>query len=166
VVREYDGYAVLDDDSRQSTIYSQLKSRLASLKSEITGSLDNLFERYSLVDSPAFFAQFPIKSEFVTYLDGKAELWRSKTANLTSSQLISIFASYKPWLNSELKREMGVQYFDTFLSDYSDGDGIDSFGAIMAAVNATRAAEMPLEKIPGTKVALIEVTSRTLLEKG
>ena len=61
---------------------------------------------------------------------------------------------------------MGVQYFDTFLSDYSDGDGIDSFGAIMAAVNATRAAEMPLEKIPGTKVVLIEVTSRTLLEKG
>jgi len=165
VVAEYDGFTVLDDASRQPRIFHELKNKLSSLKTAIKGSREKLFEQHSLVDSPVFFAHFPIKSGLSAYLDDKEDLWRSKIAGLTCSQLADVFSNYKIWLSDKLKQHMGSLHFDTHFSEVSQS-GKASFGEILAAVKSTREAGMPLEKIPETKVGLLEVTSRTLLEQG
>jgi serine protease Do len=165
VIHEYDGYTVLNDDVRRPQVYAQLKTKLSSLKRAINASRDEQFYRHNLVDSPVFFAHFPIKSGLKGYLNKREEVWRSKISWLTSSQLAKVYIAYKPWLSDQLQEEMGALHFDTHLSEVSQG-GSASFREIMAAVKSTREAGMPLEEIPKNKVALLEVTSRTLLEQG
>lgn len=165
VVSEYESYAVFNDAARQPSKYSQLKKKLSSLKLSINESRDELFEKHPLVDSPSFFDNFPIKAELGSYLDDKEELWRSKITGLTSSQLAQAYDDYKPWLSDLLQEEMGSLYFDAQLSEVSQG-GKGAFKDILAAVKSTRDAGMPVKEIPEAKVALLEVTSRTLLEQG
>lgn len=165
VISEYDGYTILGDAGRQPPIYSKLKRKLSSLKDTILESRDELFEKHSLIDSPIFFAQFPIKTGLEGYLDGKEELWRSKIAGLTPSQLSKSYGDYKPWLNDQLQEEMGRLYFDAQLSETSQA-GTGSLQAILETVKSTRKAGMLVNEVPETKVALLEVTSRTLLEQG
>ncbi len=165
LIREYDGYSVFKDANRKPEKYTVMKRRLSSLEATINASLDELFEAYSLVGSPVFFSHFPIKTELDDYLDSRQELWHSKLVGLSSIQLSVVYDDYKPWLNSQLQQYMGALYFDLKLSELSGGSQA-AFKDIMATVAATRSSGMPIQEVDGANIALIEVTSRTLLEQG
>jgi serine protease Do len=165
VISEYEGYSILRESIRQSPFYSKLKKNLPLLKAAISESRDQLFEQHSLAESPVFFSQFPIKKGLGDYLDGKEKIWRSKIVNLSPSQLANVFDDYKSWLSDQLQQEMGSLYFDSHVSELSQ-DGKSSFSAILAALKATREAGMTIKNIPDSKLTILEVTSRTLLEQG
>jgi len=165
VISEYDGYNILREPNRQAPFYSKIKKKLSSLKTAINESRDQLFAQYSLVDTPVFFSQFPIKNGLGSYLGGREEMWRSKIADLPTSQLAKIYDGYKPWLSDHLQQEMGSIFFNLHVSETSKG-GRSSFSSILEALKSTRDAGMGVKEIPDTKLAIIEVTSRTLLEQG
>jgi serine protease Do len=165
VISEYDGYTILREPNRKASFYSKIKKKLSSLKTAINESRDQLFEQHSLIDTPVFFSQFPIKKGLENYLDGKEGLWRSKIADLSPSQLAIIYDGYKPWLSDQIQQEMGSLYFNSRVSESSQGEK-SSFSAILAALKSTREAGMTIKEIPDSKLAVLEVTSRTLLEQG
>lgn len=165
LISEYDGYSVLSEEKYRPSQYGEIQNKLDKLKTTIAESQNQLFEQHDLVTQPNFIKAFPLKDRRAQIFDGKEELWRSKTKHLSASELATVYGEYKSWLSDPLKSEMVDSHYSLVLDEMSGGSK-STFQQIMAAVQRVREAGMPLKKIPDSKVALIEVTSRTLLQQG
>jgi serine protease Do len=164
-VKEFEVYKVFNEPKRRPKIFTDLRDQLSALRQTINQSKGGLFEKHSLLDGLNFFVHFPIKSGLEEFSKEKQDLWLSKIEGLHADQLATVFKDYKPWLNAELQQRMGVLHFKSTLSAKSKSTK-SNLRQIIAAVKATKETGMPLDKVPGFKIAFIEVTSKTLLKEG
>lgn len=167
VIGEYESYAVLERRGRKPKIYTDLRIAITKIESTIENSVDDVFAGYSITNTPVFFEAFPVDVDVSGFFSTqeRSEIWREKVSGLGSAQLAVAFADYEPWLNDGLRHELSSHYFQTLLSE-SGVPERPTLSDILKAVRTARDAGIPLGQLPETRVALLEVTSRTLLQQG
>lgn len=165
VIKDIEGHAILLETAYRPAILDSLKKHLAELEGQIDGSVVDILTEYPLATAPNFFARYPVWVDAGEHFENHGEIWRAHLDNADADALLYIYKTYKAELSQQLKADLGRRYYAALLKNESEEKKSD-FRAILKAIKATRAAEMVIDDIPGSRIVLVEVTSRTLLEEG
>ncbi|MCH9051089.1 MAG: trypsin-like peptidase domain-containing protein [Proteobacteria bacterium] len=165
VIKDLEGHAILLEPAYRPAILNSLKNRLSDLEGQIGGSTADIFTNYPIATAPNFFARYPVWVDAGEHFNNHGKIWRTHLENADIDELLYIYNTYKAELSQQLKADLGQRYYTAFIKNDSVGEKGD-FRAILKAITATRAAGIVLDDIPGTRIVLVEVTSRTLLKEG
>lgn len=165
VIKDLEGHAILLEPASRPAILDSLKKHLAELEGQIDGSVADIFTEYPLTTAPNFFERYPTWVDAGEHFKKHGEIWRTHLDNADADALLYIYKTYKAELSQQLKSDLGRRYYTAFINNNSVGEKSD-FRTILKAISATRATGIVLDDIPGTRIVLVEVTSRTLLKEG
>lgn len=145
---------------------SKLMQLNAALK-VATSSLDSLaptaFEGFDHAGKDDFFATYP-KQLSDSFLSDNSETLKEFVAKLSPAQIISLKKKYpeKTTNGGKFSNLLSDRYFETRLPT----SPVPKIGQVLAAIKDARAAGFDVKNLPGTKIAFVEVTSKTLLSEG
>lgn len=163
-IRDYDSYSTLRLYDPPPEPYALLQEKLTELKASIDDSRNRSFADYPLLDSPEFMSHYPVAPP-ANYLHSQEIVWRAKLRDLDPAQVAELYSRYEVWLNSDMRSSTALRHFEAHFDGAQNGRK-PSLSELIAAANATREKDMPLKTIPNTRISVVEVTSRTLLEQG
>ena len=132
-----------------------------------TSSLDSLapaaFEGFDHAGKDDFFAIYP-KLLPDSFLSDNADTLKEFVSKLSPAQIISLKKKYSEKIasNDKFSQLLSNRYFEVSLP----GSSTPSIGLVLAAIRDARAAGFDVKNLPGTKIAFVEVTSKTLLNEG
>lgn len=132
-----------------------------------TSSLDSLapaaFEAFDHAGKDDFFAIYP-KLLPDSFLSDNADTLKEFVTKLSPAQIISLKKKYSEKIASDdnFSQLLSNRYFEVSLP----GSSTSSIGQVLGAIKDARAAGFDVKSLPGTKIAFVEVTSKTLLSEG
>ncbi|MDA1131623.1 MAG: trypsin-like peptidase domain-containing protein [Proteobacteria bacterium] len=142
--------------------YDSLLRQHDALKKEIDESAWAAFANFPLADGPNFFAAYPVTLSAAQFHAEHPEAHEIYVAQPNADALAQVFQEYRFALPARTTNEMGLRFYEARLNEAGAADSRE-LAAILEAVFATNAAGLPLETIPGARVAMIDVTSRSLV---
>lgn len=164
-VDKYTAYAAFENEQDHPIEFQQLRDSLTKLEKTIIDSRHAVFKKYEVQTSPNFAETFPIEKGLKSFFEVNSALWISKLSQLNTAQIKSIHATYKNWVGSVLESEFSRTYFTKKLAEITGG-GKATLDQTLTALSDTREAGFQTDISNNAKVALIEVTSKTLLKQG
>ncbi len=142
-----------------------LKTALSATETTIHDDASTQLAKYDLTGSADFFATYPAAVNARSVFSTAAEALVDRFADATREDLVRIHETYRQALTESLNRALGKRYFD-LARENRGGTGGRDLKTIVSAALETRAAGLPLDRIDGVKLGMIEITSETLLREG
>jgi serine protease Do len=142
-----------------------LSAEVRQLETQIASGAVAAFSAYTIFEEGNFFAKYPTDLDASKFITANEPVWRDQLSGANSSELKHFFGEYSANLSVEQRALVGRRYFENALGTSNDG-AHPRFGSVLAAFRDTKEAGLPLDKLEGIKVGLVQVTSRTLLKQG
>lgn len=156
-------HRILAEETYRPASATDLEAGLESLRREIATSADTMFQQYDIRRGASFFDAYPIDLQRRSFFATKS--WGNKLDPLSIVDLKRILAHYGPYISDTMKLRLGTRFYEGKIA-LSANDKNSKLSRMMTAVSAARKSGFELGRIPDAKIALVEVTSKTLLKKG
>jgi serine protease Do len=156
-------HEILSEASYKPEYLKILTVKHNELMENIETAAPDQFAKFDLSTSVNFAQVYPIKLKPKKFFMEQTDLWKSKVSELNTNQLEVVYSQYKGDLSDSIKHHISDLFFRAKLKNSSQKSKLRS---ILDAVKKAHEIELPIIKIPDSSVALIEVTSRTLLKEG
>lgn len=141
--------------------YNDAVTAFESAQSRIRSGAAAAFGAYPLATGSDFFAAYPVPLDAPSFLAENKAVWEKGMAGFSAAQTDTFLATYGQSLPSSARDAMAEKYF---LSQCPKGKNAD-LKDILAAYEKCQAAGLDLKKIPGIKVAFLQVTSPDLIKQ-
>ena len=165
VIDRVDAHLIVIEKRFLFKALKDLKNALASSKKKIQGDAAGIFATYQLASAPKFFGAYPVTLDAGSVVAETAEALSKRFESASADDLVQIHGTYRSELSDDLKHAMGRRYFDLARQRQTSADPNGLKGIVTAALK-TRESGLPLKQISGVKLAMIEITSKTLLKEG
>ena len=165
VIDRVDAHLIVIEKRFPFKALKDLKDALASSKKKIQGDAAGIFATYQLASAPKFFGAYPVTLDAGSVVAETAEALSKRFESASADDLVQIHGTYRSELSDDLKHAMGRRYFDLARQRQTSADPNGLKGIVTAALK-TRESGLPLKQISGVKLAMIEITSKTLLKEG
>jgi len=142
----------------------RLKPLVAQWEKKLVEDVEPRFAEYPLVEAPSFFRTYPVGLEAAT-TRRLAEKIPDRLQGAPLADIVKCHATYQDALQTAELDALGRAHYAAALREAA-GPREATLQHILDAAARTRAAGLPIKEIPGGKVGLIEVTSRTLIKDG
>ena len=157
---------IYNDSRRPPKEYENLETKLNTLSSKIGDDAASMFSSYPIGSSLQDFSEiYPSDINAYTFFDENSKTFSRLLTGEKPHIIKTTFDLYSNYIDDELKAEFGSKYYDAILKAQTLPSEI-SLESMISAAAKTREAGMILEKVPDSKIALIEITSKTLLNEG
>ncbi len=156
-------HRILTEEAYRPASATELEAGLETLRHEIATSADTMFQQYDIRRGESFFDAYPIDLHRRSFFATKS--WGNKLDRLSIVDLKRVLDHYGRYISDTMKLRLGTRFYEGQLA-LSANDKSSDLSRMMTAVSATRKSGFDLNRIPGAKIALVEVTSKTLLKKG
>ncbi|TFH54372.1 MAG: trypsin-like serine protease, partial [Candidatus Zixiibacteriota bacterium] len=163
VLRDFREHQILTEDAYRPSSAVLLELGLEAVKNNISASADVMFRQYDIRRQENFFDVYPVDLSRGAFFVDKS--WDDKLDGLTIVDLKRVLDNYDQYLSYGMKVQLGTRFYEERLAQ-STTEKSSSLRQIIAAISATEKSGFEVNRIPGAKVALVEVTSKTLLKKG
>lgn len=164
-VSSYEKHIIFKNtDSRLSSI-DQLKSKIDIIKKKIIKDTDRIFSKYLFSSLPDFFKIYPVIIDPVGFFKTYSNELLEQLETAKAQEIKKIHDTYKQYLPKSICILLGLLHYKNSLADHA-ATIKPSFADILYATKETCTSGFPLKEIPDVKVALLEVTSQTLLKGG
>jgi len=140
--------------------YSQAAAALRDKETVIRRDAAKYFASYPLSNGNDFFAVYPVPLDASSFLDENSQVWKTAMSSFSAKQTDTFLSTYGMSLPASAKREMTALYFKSLCPKGRKA----SLKNILVAYEKCRAAGMPLDSIPGIKIAFLQVTSPDLIK--
>lgn len=158
-------HEILMTAAHRPAAFDFITERMELLEGEVQTSAWDMFSQYPLAAAPNFFDAYPVALAPAAFHSQNPAALDRYASQASAGDLAEVFRIYADVLPGEVTSELGLRYYAAVLGENGRSEGAD-LGAILAAVFATRDAGLPLEAIPDAQIAMIDVTSRTLVAEG
>ncbi|MCH7928897.1 MAG: serine protease [Proteobacteria bacterium] len=165
LLERYDRYAFLRERDYRSPLVARLETAHLTVAGNVRQEASSAFVEFDHFADESFFDAYPVELDGVAFLQDHAEAWTDRVNDANAEQLTYVHEIYGNLLSEKQAAELGRLYFLAMLGTDSK-EQKPTFRELLQAIRAAREANMPLDEIPGAEIALIEVTSRTLLKEG
>jgi len=118
------------------------------------------FAAFPLGSGKDFFALYPVALDAPSFLEENKSVWEKALSGMSAIRTDRFLSTYGGNLPASAKGQMAARYFKSLCPKGRNAD----LKEILAAYEQCKAAGMPLEKIPGIKVAFLQVTSPDLIK--
>lgn len=156
-------HRILTEEAYRPASATDVEAGLESLRGEIASSADRIFQQYDIRRGESFFDGYPIDLHRRSFFATKS--WGKKLDGLSILDLKGVLDHYGPHLSDTMKLRLGTRFYEAKLA-LSASEKTSNLHRMMAAIAATTKSGFELNRIPDAKIALVEVTSKTLLKKG
>ena len=157
-------YPLLRDPAFGFAGVEQLQTDIDALARSIVQSAAEVFATYALASEPNFFSAYPVTVDALTFHRDHPELLARYLDFSKPEDLGAILNRYRRQLPAETLNVFPARYYEATLRAQG-ATGKPDLAAMLAALVATRQAGMELDGLPGVNVALVDVTSRTLVQR-
>ena len=157
---ELQGIAIFKYPRYQPKQYGAARAALQAKEDMIRSGASAAFAAFSLESGKDFFALYPVPLDAPSFLEENESVWKKAMSGMSASQTDLFLSTYGKNLPASARKQMAEQYFKSLCPKGGNADLKD----ILAAYEQCEAAGMPLEKIPGIKVAFLQVTSPDLIK--
>ena len=165
-LESYPGHDLLKEEEFRSPKAKRLERKLKALKREIRNDAKPQFTLYDHFGEGSFFAIYPVLLEPVAFMKRHYPDISPKLDAADTKDLKAFAGNYDESVLGEKRWE---QLGNTFLAAHLREGGKTNepdLVEILGAVSAAKTAGFEPKKVPGLKIAFIEVTSKTLLKHG
>jgi len=142
-------------------IYNEAVAAMEAVEGRICADASSSFAAYSLDNGKDFFAEYPVKVDAPVILAENGQVWSKALSSFSAKQADTFIAIYGKDLPTSAKDQMAEKYFMSLCPKGKDADLKD----IIAAYAKCQAAGMDLKRIPGIKIAFLQVTSPDLIKE-
>jgi serine protease Do len=156
-------HRILTEQAHRPASVTELEAGIETLRGEIASSADTMFQRYDMRRGESFFDAYPVDLHGRSFFAGKS--WGNRLAGLSIVDLKRVLDHYGPYISDTMKLRLGTRFYEEKLA-LSTNEKASDLRRMMTAVSATKESGFELNRIPDAKIALVEVTSKTLLKKG
>jgi len=156
-------HEILTEVNYKPDYLEQLESQYGIIVEKIRSAASGEFQKYDVTQRNHFVKIYPIELDARKFFEFQSETWISKTSTLDPNDLENVYARYKKDLPETIKSHFSSLYFQSRLKNNSNQSKLN---IILESVVKAREIGLPIAKIPDSSIALIEVTSRTLLNEG
>ena len=170
LIERINGHAVITNGRFKYRLFFDYIKQAKTAKSKILNDAPKQFDAYKISTSQNFFAQFPIKLAPADFLNSNAPAFETRLADTNAEGIRHVYRLYGEDLPKSAHEELARLHYQHVLATNDPPATTEkskrSFRKILAAISDTQKAWLPLKTLPGTKVSLVEVTSKTLLREG
>lgn len=135
-----------------------LEDRIRAIKQSAPAA----FAQYPLFEAGSFFADYPVPLSKGTFWRDNEAVWKAGVAQAGKEQLLHFFATYKRILSTGDDQLLGERYFAVLCPSVKEA----SLSTLVEVYEKVCDSGMKLDSIPGVNIAFLDVTSRTLKDKG
>ena len=164
VVARIRRHQILESGTHRIDI-STLDNEVNQLRSAFKNGAQSALKTYDVAAAENFFNRYPIDLSPRTFLVENGEIWNAHIDSANEEGLRHIYRTYSDQLPSTEGSRIAQLHYRRILERLSP-DKKPNINAIVQAAVATKEADLPLDTVPDSNVALIEVTSHTLLKDG
>ena len=157
---ELQGIAIFKYPRYQPKQYAAAREALRAKEDLIRADASASFAAFPLESGKDFFALYPVPLDAPSFLEENESVWKKAMSGMSATQTDKFLSTYGKALPASARKQMAEQYFKSLCPKGRNADLKD----ILAAYEQCEAAGMPLEKIPGIKVAFLQVTSPDLIK--
>ena len=158
--------AFLEINPFQYTIYrpAAYEEAVAAVKAKervIRSDASVQFVAYPLTSERSFFDIYPVPVDGGAVMRNTEPMWSGALEGFTKQEADRFFSAYGTYMPKSAKTILGKKYFDSLCPNPKQAD----IKTILNAYDQVKAADMSLSKIPGLKVAFLQVTNPDLIRK-
>ncbi len=163
---------------RRPDVYRNIKSIASKFSGQIADGASEALSVYPLGRAPSFFDAYPVfmtnddglitpvGSEFKkAFLKENAESIRQQVSAANIDELKLINRLYKEFLPDELVNQIGNRYLDNIFKPAGHTEAV-SLAKIIEGIKRAKSEEFEFDNINSVRIALVDVTSRTLKDEG
>ena len=165
ISQEYYSHLILREPKYRLPLVDDIDIENTKWAGRFKNDVKKIFSRYEIGKWQEFFSIYPIKIDAGNFIETNWEDITSRLDEMTYSELKHVFSNYKPYLSPVQKEYIALNYFKAYMRE-KGSEKRHAFEDIVDGIIKTKAAELPLRNIPSSKIALIEITSPTLLKEG
>ncbi len=162
-LRNLKEHEILREAAYRPASADQLGRRLNAVTSDITASADAMFQQYDVTRPENFFDVYPVDLSRPSFFANKS--WGDRLDGLMIVDLKRVLDNYGQYISDGMNVRLGTRFYEARLAQ-STTEKTSGLRHMIAAVSATKKSGFEFNRIPGAKIALVEVTSKTLLKKG
>ncbi len=158
--------AFLEINPFQYTIYrpAAYEEAVAAVKAKervIRSDASVQFVAYPLTSERSFFDIYPVLVDGGAVMRDTEPMWSGTLQGFSKQESDRFFSAYGTYMPKSAKTILGKKYFDSLCPNPKQAD----IKTILNAYDQVKAADMSLSKIPGLKVAFLQVTNPDLIRK-
>lgn len=139
--------------------YDLAKAALGTKEAVIRDSASSIFAEYPLTAEQSFFDIYPVPVDGGKVMHDNEPGWHRALDELSPKELNRFFAAYGPYLPKQAKDTLAERYFASLCPNPATAD----LKTLLSAYEKCKEAQLVPEKIPGLKVAFLQVTSPDLI---
>jgi len=140
--------------------YGQAVAALEAREAAMRDSASAVFVEYPLNAETSFFEAYPVPVDGGKVMRDNEPRWREALNGLPPDELNRFFATYGPYLPLEAKETMAERYFASLCPNPATAD----LKTILSAYEKCKEAQLVPARIPGLKIAFLQVTSPDLIK--
>lgn len=165
-LEDYPDHDILREPEFKAAEAGDLEKTLTEMNQKIKADGPSQFKAYDHFGKESFFSVYPIDLDDSTFMFANYAAIEPELAQATTGQIKSFAASYtKNVVGAERWSRLGDQYIAASLRE-SGADKDTGLASVLGAINGAKQAGFTPKKVPGLKIAFVEVTSKTLLKQG
>ena len=162
----YPSHDILKEPDFRAAEATRLETLLADVTSRIKNDAPGKFKSFDHFGDTSFFSVYPVDLDNSTFMFANFAAIEPGLARATTQQIKALAANYsKNIIGADRWSRLGDQYIAASLRQSGKGKDAD-LASVLGAVNGAKQAGFDPKKVPGLKIAFIEVTSKTLLKQG
>lgn len=164
LIREYIKLQIFTEPDFHSPKLAELKTALKVATSSLDSLAPTAFEGFDHAAQDNFFLAYP-KPLPDTFLSDNTPLLKDYVQKLSLEQIFALRAKYPEQIRADgmFAQLLLDQYFNLALPASAVPLPI---GQVLKAIRDARAVGFSVKNLPGTRIAFVEVTSKTLLSEG
>lgn len=154
--------SVLALEGQKPAGFADLVAARTALIARIEAGADEAFAAYPIFEDSHFFSDYPTPLEAQGFLAQNRERIQARLAAATPRDIAAMYATYRGDLGAACQENVAENYFCSLVG----GDPkAASIPALLKAAADVRKADMPLARIEQIKIAVVNVTSPTLIQE-
>jgi serine protease Do len=170
LIERINGHSVITNGRFKYPAFTNYIEQVRTAKSAIMEDAPKQFQAYELSTSPNFFTQYPVDIAVADFLKKITLDFEKRLVHANVAGIRHVYETYGKELPKTAGEELARIHYQGVLASYVPASfkapSRGSFQKILKAISETKLAGLPLKSLPGTKVSLVEVTSKTLLQEG
>lgn len=165
-VNAYPNYEILKQEEFRAGQIDELGTRAKNIKDRVVQGAAGEFAAFNHFATTSFFAVFPVSLDGTAFMTEHFPTLRERLRAASSVDLRQFATHYpKDLLGKDLWGELGGYFVQSHRRETPEARK-NELAAVLSSVRAAKDAGFAPSKAPDLKIALVEVTSHTLLKQG
>ena len=165
-LNDYPSHEILKEPDFRADEANRLEMALADVTGRIKKDAPGKFKSFDHFGDTSFFTVYPVDLDDSPFMFANFAAIEPGLTQATTVQIKAFAANYtKNIVGAERWSSLGDQFIAASLRQSGKGKDADLV-SILEAINGAKQAGFDPKKVPGIKIAFVEVTSKTLLKQG